>query len=83
MVRAPLEIRLFVKRMRAVTPAGLGAASASWMATSSAFGGGGLPPPPAAPATATPPAITATASARPATSRPVDVVRRKFTGQLL
>ena len=83
MVTAPVEIRLLMKRMRAVTPAGLGAASASWIATSSAFGGGGVPPLLEAVATATPPATTATVSAAPAMSRRVDVVRRKFTGQLL
>jgi hypothetical protein len=74
---------LLTKRMRAVTPAGLGAASPSWIAASSAFGGGGLPLLLEAVATATPPTTTAIVSAAPAMSLRVEVVRRKFTGQLL
>ena len=81
-VSAPEGNSLFVKEIRAVTPAGSAAPSASWIAWASGFGGGVEPLPPRA-ATATAPATsTATIATESAIRRVVGSVRKIFTAVL-
>src|SRR3954471_16450508 len=76
------SIRWLVNWMRAVTPSTGGAASASWIASGSAFGGGAEPPPVAAIASAVPAPIAATSAAQRASRRRVEIRRKKLISGL-
>ena len=80
---APVGKSRFVNLIRAVTPAGSGAARPSWIACGSGLGGRLGPLPPAAMAIAVPPPTTITARAAKRTRLPVESVRKNFTALLV